>query len=159
MWLFYFFTFFKVFVTSIICLHAYCVCIYIYSFWLIFYQGVPNAGMNEVVDNVSNRDGNTYLARVAYDLSFFVSYTHTHTLHPFLFLSVFSSSSSSSSFFFQSMLFWKLIVYEQEWQSNVSSSIFILPLPLPTPSKWYIYIYVFKRFGSASCCSMWLLVW
>jgi hypothetical protein len=41
-------------------------------FWLIFYQGVPLGSMSEVVDNVSNRDGNTYLARVAFDLSFFV---------------------------------------------------------------------------------------
>lgn len=41
-------------------------------FWLILYAGVPLGGMGEVVDNVSNSDGNTYLARVLYDLIFWV---------------------------------------------------------------------------------------
>eukprot|EP00615_Pteridomonas_danica_P011690 CAMPEP_0114330802 /NCGR_PEP_ID=MMETSP0101-20121206/1993_1 /TAXON_ID=38822 ORGANISM="Pteridomonas danica, Strain PT" /NCGR_SAMPLE_ID=MMETSP0101 /ASSEMBLY_ACC=CAM_ASM_000211 /LENGTH=1284 /DNA_ID=CAMNT_0001460933 /DNA_START=3986 /DNA_END=7840 /DNA_ORIENTATION=+ len=41
-------------------------------FWLIFYGGVPIGGMTEVMDNISNKEGNSYLARVAFDLSFFV---------------------------------------------------------------------------------------
>ena len=41
-------------------------------FFLIFYMGIPQGGMGEVLDAVSNRDQPDYLQRVAFDLSFFV---------------------------------------------------------------------------------------
>jgi len=41
-------------------------------FFLIFYMGIPQGGMGEVLDAVSNRDQPDYLMRVAFDLSFFI---------------------------------------------------------------------------------------
>jgi hypothetical protein len=48
-------------------------------FVLIFYNGVPNGSLSDVLDNISNRnkdtegqDPNTYLQRVLFDLSFFI---------------------------------------------------------------------------------------
>jgi inositol 1,4,5-triphosphate receptor type 3 len=48
-------------------------------FVLIFYNGVPNGSLGDVMDNISNRHGgnegqsnNTYIQRVIFDLSFFI---------------------------------------------------------------------------------------
>jgi len=48
-------------------------------FVLIFYNGVPNGSLGDVLDNINNRntltegqDNNTYLQRVIFDLSFFI---------------------------------------------------------------------------------------